>query len=110
MSPLLDYPTLAAAYVMRHGYDKPTPWKRIARELGVLAKTLRQAIYAVERDGMRPDANGQRVGHRPGCISNDQLRRVRKARKAGYSWVTIAQTMGVKVDTLKARWRRASIR
>lgn len=103
----LSYDDLALAYEMRHGYDTPTPWKYVAREFGVLAKSLRQAIYAVERDGMRPDANGQRVGHRPGCVSDAQLRKITRARKAGYPWPTIAAAMGLPVETVKARWRRA---
>lgn len=109
MTPVLSYPDLAAAYVMRHGGERPTAWKRIARHFGVLPRTLRQAIYAVERDGLHPDANGARVGHRPTLISDDQLRRIGKARKAGYPWPTIAAAMGLPLETVKARWRRATL-
>lgn len=103
----LSYDELAAAYVMRHGYATPTPWKRIAREFGVTANALRLAIYRLERNGLNLDANGDKPLSRVTKISNAQIELIDAERKDGNSWVAIARAIGVSVDTLKSRYRRS---
>ena len=43
---------LAAIYELRHGYDKPTRWKLIAREYGRSASALQKAMRRLECSGI----------------------------------------------------------
>lgn len=102
----LTYEELAAVYELRNGYDKPTPWKRIALAYGVTWTSLYSAIKRLERDGMHRDANGEKILGRATQISNDMLEQVHKARRAGNHWPEIAAALGMKRGTVQCRYWR----
>lgn len=106
----LSYEDLAAAYELRHGYDKPTPWKWIAREYGVSADALQKAIHKLERNGLNRDANGAKPRSRVTQISSVMLNDIKDARDNGMSWPAIAYTLKLPEGTVKSRywrWREA---
>lgn len=102
----LTYEELAAAYEMRHGYDKPTPWKYIAREFGVTVTSLYSAIQRLQRDGLNRDADGNKPLTHASRISSDMLEQVHKARRAGNHWPEIAAALGMKRGTVQCRYWR----
>lgn len=102
----LDYETLAAAYELRHGYDKPTPWKRIAAMYGVTVNALYRAIQRLERDGLNRDANGNKPLSRVTAVSETQLQQIAVARKAGNPWPVIAAALGLPRGTVQSRYSR----
>jgi hypothetical protein len=102
----LDYETLAAAYELRHGYDEPTPWKRIALHYGTTVHALCAAIKRLERDGLNRDANGLKPLSRVTAISEAQLKEITVARKAGNTWPAIAAALGLPTGTVQCRYHR----
>ena len=106
----LDYDQLAAAYELRHGYDKPTPWKHIANHYGVTVAALCTAIARIERSGLNRDANGKKPLSRVTHISDIDLALIANARKAGNTWPSIASAMGLPVGTVQSRYSRWSRR
>lgn len=102
----LTYEELAAAYEMRHGYETKTPWKYIARELGVTVTSLYSAIQRLQRDGLNRDADGNKPLTHASRISSDMLEQVHKSRRAGNSWPKIAAALGIKVGTVQCRYWR----
>ena len=103
---MLTIEELASAYEMRHGYDRPTPWKYIAKALGVGAGALFSAIKRLERTGVRRDANGRKPLSRPTRISDAQLLEIDFARRAGNTWPQIADALGLPVGTVQSRYSR----
>lgn len=106
----LSYEDLAAAYELRHGYDKPTPWKWIAREYGLSADALQKAIHKLEHNGLNRDANGAKPRSRVTQISSVMLNDIKEARDSGMSWPAIAYTLKMPEGTVKSRywrWRKA---
>lgn len=106
MSGGLSYEELAAVYELRNGYDKPTPWKWIAREYGVTWVSLYSAIKRLERGGLNRDADGNKPLTHASRISQDMLEQVHKARRAGNRWPEIAAALGLKVGTVQCRYWR----
>lgn len=102
----LSYDELAAVYELRHGFEKPTPWKRIAQAYGVTWVSLYSAIKRLERDGLHRDANGEKILGRATEISDDMLAEVHRARRAGNRWPQIAAALGKKVGTVQCRYWR----
>lgn len=102
----LTYEELAAVYELRHGFDTPTPWKWIAREYGVTRDALFSAIKRLERNGLNRDINGKKPTTRPSMLSQDMLEQVHKARRAGNSWPSVAEALGVKLGTVQGRYWR----
>lgn len=102
----LDYETLAAAYELRHGYDKPTPWKRIAIHYGTTVHALCSAIKRLERNGLNRDADGRKPLSRVTAVSEAQLQEIAMVRKAGLPWSTIAAALGLPRGTVQSRYSR----
>lgn len=102
----LTYEELAAAYELRWGFDRPTPWKWIAREFGVTDEQLRKAIQRLEAGGLNRDANGEKPLSRVTKISDDQLEQICASRAAGNTWPRIASVLGLPEGTLRARYWR----
>ena len=106
----LTYEELAAAYEMRHGYETKTPWKYIARELGVGWQSLYSAIKRLERKGLNRDADGNKRLNRVTMLSSDMLEQVHNARKARNRWVDIAAVLELPLSTVRdcyCRWLKA---
>lgn len=106
----LSYDDLAAAYELRNGYDKPTPWKWIAREYGVTVQALYKAIARIERSGLKRNANGEKPLSKVTKISSVMLNDIKEARDSGMSWPAIAYTLKLPEGTVKSRywrWREA---
>lgn len=102
----LTYEELAAAYEMRHGFEKKIAWRRISNEFGITRDALFSAIKRLERNGLNRDINGKKPTTRPSALSQDMLEQVHKARRAGNSWPSIAEALGVKLGTVQGRYWR----
>lgn len=104
----LTYDQLAQVYELRHGLDKPTPWKIIARLYPTsTARGIRKTIERLQREGLKRGHTGEKTVGRPRTISDSDLAAVAKARRAGFSWHAIAARMGVSANTLISRWHRS---
>ena len=97
---------LAAAYELRHGYDEPTPWKRIANAFGVSCGALAAAIKRIEQKGVARDANGKKPLSRPTKISDADLELIEVWRRAGNTWAQIAGAISLPVGTVQCRYWR----
>lgn len=106
----LSYEELAAAYELRHGFDTPTPWKRIASGYGTEWGPLVSAIRRLERNGLNRDADGNKPMNRKTRISTDMLEQVHKFRMARNRWDDIAFALGLPIRAVQVnyyRWRKA---
>lgn len=102
----LSYEELAAAYELRHGFERPTPWKRIAREYGVTVHALCNALRRLELGGLNRNANGEKPLSRVTEISDQHLNQIDALRDQGKSWPVIAGILDLPVGTVKSRhWR-----